>query len=500
MKRHRILALLLAAMLTLAPAMAFAQSDNGTSIGEPIVRSADEQTTDQSIDLQATYTTLNIPGTELYSEAFDVLDIVNQHRTAEGLRTLTMDASLLEDAMQRAAETVVSYSHTRPNGTLCFTISGKMMAENIATGQRNAAEVMSDWMNSPGHHANIMNSSYTSIGIGCYRAQDGAIYWVQCFSPSGASAAAQPADTEAVRSVEVYTGHVNPNISVNIPGAGAGSSSAIVPLGFRNSIILRGINAGEQGWTPGYVISSDSFEWSSSNESIMSVTADGTLGAHKTGTVTITGISGGLQIDIYLTVTEGSPFSDVVQDGWYVDGVAFASSNGLITGYSDSDRFGIGDTMTRAQMATILWRIAESGADGDNAVNTTGLSDVESNVWYTAAANWAVKNGVITGMTSDNGPTRFAPNDPITREQFAVILARFTGADLAAVDDSAFQALVDHDSANSWSADSLAWAVEQKLINGVDANGTRYLKPQNPVTREQAATILMNAYGADILP
>ena len=303
-----------------------------------------------------------------------------------------------------------------------------------------------------------------------------------------------------MRSVEVYTGHVNPNISVNIPGAGAGASSAIVPLGFHNSIILRGINAGEQGWTPGYVISSDSFKWSSSNESIMSVTADGTIGAHKTGTVTITGISGGLQIDIYLTVAEGSPFSDVLQDAWYADAVAFASSNGLITGYSDSDRFGVGDTMTRAQMATILWRIAEPGASGDNVANTTGLSDVESNAWYTAAANWAVENGVITGMVSDNGPTRFAPNSPITREQFAVILARFADADLVAVDDSAFQALVDHDSASSWSAESLAWAVEQKLINGVDDTGTLYLQPHNPVTREQAATILMNAYGADILP
>lgn len=499
MKRHRILALLFAAMLALAPTAAFAQTDDGTRIGVPIVRSADEQATDQSIDLQATYTTLNIPGTELYSEAFDVLDIVNEERAKLGRSPLKMDRDLMDAAMQRAAETVVSFSHTRPNGQTCFTISSKAWGENIAVGSTNAAGAMNQWMNSSGHRDNLLDSSWSSIGVGAFRAEDGYTYWVQLFGPGSAATATQPADTYASPTVEVYTGHINPGITLDIPGAGAGDSSAIVPLGFRNSIVLQGVNDGEN-WDAPYTIASDSFEWSSSNESIMSVTADGTLGAHKTGTATITGVSGGLQIDIYLTVAEGSPFSDVDQNAWYVDGVAFASSNGLITGYSDSSRFGIGDTMTRAQMATILWRIAEPGADGDNAQNTTGLSDVESNAWYTAAANWAVENGVITGMTSDNGPTRFAPNAPITREQFAVILARFADANLAAVDDSAFQSLVDHDSASTWSADSLAWAVEQKLINGVNANGTLYLQPQDPVTREQAATILMNAYDADILP
>lgn len=499
MKRQRILALFLAAAVAATPALAYAQPQ-GTALADPILRTADDQTSAADVELQATYTTLNIPGTELYSEAFDVVDIVNQERAKLGRSPLTMDRDLMEAAMQRAAECVVSFSHTRPNGTTCFTISSKATGENIAAGSATAAGTMNQWMNSEGHRENLLDSSWASIGVGAFRAQDGYTYWVQLFSPLSASTASEPADTDAVHAVEVYTGNIDPGITVDIPGAGSSATSAILPRGFRGQIVLRGVNA-DASWAAGYSIASDSFAWTSSDTDVVSVDADGNLSAHAPGQATITGISGGLQIDISITVNNESPFSDVDENQWYAQAVDFAVSHGLLTGYSNSDRFGIGDVMTRAQLVTVLHRIAEP--DQANAIedNQTGMPDVENGAWYTAAANWAVETGVISGIEQADGSVSFGPNVAITREQFATIIARYVGADLNAVDTTKFEALPDHGATSNWATTEMAWAVDEGLINGSqNGDGTLSLNPQGAVTREQAATIFMNAYNTEILP
>ena len=79
--------------------------------------------------------TVTISGQSLYSEAFDVLELVNQNRENNGLPALVMDKDLLDAAMTRAAECAVFYSHTRPNGLSCFSIIDTMHEENIAAGQ-----------------------------------------------------------------------------------------------------------------------------------------------------------------------------------------------------------------------------------------------------------------------------------------------------------------------------------------------------------------------------
>ena len=89
--------------------------------------------------------------------------------------------------MIRAIETSVYWSHTRPNGQSCFTItlngvgySGKIVAENIAAGQTTPEKVMDNWMKSEGHRANILSTKFNQIGIGCYET-GGVFYWVQLF-------------------------------------------------------------------------------------------------------------------------------------------------------------------------------------------------------------------------------------------------------------------------------------------------------------------------------
>ena len=129
---------------------------------------------------------ITLDGTQNYAMASEVLAIINTERAAEGLAPLTADPVLMDYAMQRAAEVYLYYSHTRPDGTSCMTVFGEdytygWMGENIAMGQRNAQEVMTAWMNSEGHRANILESAYTSVGIGCFYQPDGSIAWVQLF-------------------------------------------------------------------------------------------------------------------------------------------------------------------------------------------------------------------------------------------------------------------------------------------------------------------------------
>ena len=124
---------------------------------------------------------VNVQAQEVYSKAFEVLNLVNKERSKRGLKALKMDKGLLETAMLRGFENVLYWDHTRPCGKDCFSANPDMHGENIAYGAATASEVMNLWMNSKGHKANILTEDYQSIGIGCVYC-NGTYYWVQCFS------------------------------------------------------------------------------------------------------------------------------------------------------------------------------------------------------------------------------------------------------------------------------------------------------------------------------
>lgn len=114
----------------------------------------------------------------------EVLKLVNENRAKYGAAPLTLNSTLSEAAQTRAAECGQVFSHTRPDGSSCFTvfeeydISYSYAAENIAYGYTTAEEVMNGWMNSEGHRKNILNGNYTEIGIGYDPATNS---WVQLF-------------------------------------------------------------------------------------------------------------------------------------------------------------------------------------------------------------------------------------------------------------------------------------------------------------------------------
>lgn len=122
-----------------------------------------------------------------------MLRLVNIERQKEGLQPLTMDNSALSAAAQvRAKEIVEKFSHTRPDGTRCFTAlqeqgidwQGKYyVGENIAAGYRTPAQVVDGWMHSEGHRRNIMSPNFKKLGVGYYYSSNSeyGAYWVQMF-------------------------------------------------------------------------------------------------------------------------------------------------------------------------------------------------------------------------------------------------------------------------------------------------------------------------------
>ncbi len=122
-----------------------------------------------------------------YTKAINVVELTNKERKANGLKPYIMDSTLMELAMIRAAEMkgIKSMTHTRPNGDpgnrIIYDAWGIVLrtGENIARGQGSADEVVEQWINSPGHRANILDTYFNRMGAGeC----DG--YWVQLFANS----------------------------------------------------------------------------------------------------------------------------------------------------------------------------------------------------------------------------------------------------------------------------------------------------------------------------
>lgn len=119
-------------------------------------------------------------GQTMTSMAAEVIRQVNEERANYGLEPLTVSAQLTSAACIRANEIVEMFSHTRPDGSSWSTVSSAAMGENIAKGQSSADRVMSAWMTSEGHRANILRESFGSIGV-CALKVNGVIHWVQLF-------------------------------------------------------------------------------------------------------------------------------------------------------------------------------------------------------------------------------------------------------------------------------------------------------------------------------
>lgn len=127
----------------------------------------------------------NIQNENTYTDLInEVYEITNNYRSLVGVPSLTLDSSLVEAANIRAKELSDSFSHTRPNGSSCFTVLSELgisygtAGENIAAGYSSSQSVMEGWRSSSGHYQNIISSKFKKIGIGV-NIINNQYYWVQ---------------------------------------------------------------------------------------------------------------------------------------------------------------------------------------------------------------------------------------------------------------------------------------------------------------------------------
>lgn len=177
---------------------------------------------------------------------------------------------------------------------------------------------------------------------------------------------------------------------------------------------------------------------------------------------------------------------------WLHAGLDYCITHGYIAGTSATTVTPDGEC-TRAMIVSILYRVQGEPAKV-NGYELKKLAppfdDVERGRWYTDAIWWAKLTGVVSGMS----PSTFAPDDPITRAQLAVILYNYTKqfAPESLTETGSLAGFPDAGSVPSWARTAMAWAVGNGLISGVGENGVSYLRPEGCATRAQVATILMN--------
>lgn len=177
---------------------------------------------------------------------------------------------------------------------------------------------------------------------------------------------------------------------------------------------------------------------------------------------------------------------------WSHEGLDYCIDHGYIAGTSAATVTPDGEC-TRAMIVSILYRVQGEPAKV-NGYEIKKLAapfdDVERGMWYTDAIWWAKLTGVVSGMS----PSTFAPDDPITRAQLAVILYNYTKqfAPESLTETGSLTGFPDAGSVPSWARTAMAWAVGNGLISGVGENGVSYLRPEGCATRAQVATILMN--------
>ena len=116
----------------------------------------------------------------------EVLRLVNIERSKVGAQPLRFANDLAASAYVRATELPAKFSHTRPNGTKCFTAMpqrGHVLGENLAGGQKSPAQVVQAWMDSKTHRDNMLSKKYTEIGVVYYYQENSKYkhYWVQHF-------------------------------------------------------------------------------------------------------------------------------------------------------------------------------------------------------------------------------------------------------------------------------------------------------------------------------
>ena len=200
----------------------------------------------------------------------------------------------------------------------------------------------------------------------------------------------------------------------------------------------------------------------------------------------------GTVVDFRVVDESKLKFYDVPPAEWYFDNIATAVDKNWIKGYNNTKFFGPNDAITRADVCVIMARMAgkdlwiDENAGSEEKFFETPFADVNGKMYYAEAVAWAANTGIVKG---DSNTGAFRPDDQISREEFAAMMARYSeklGNDVTA-DASVLDDYADASSVSAWAKDYVAWAVEEGIM-GVD---TTVLWPSEDITRAAVATMLV---------
>lgn len=173
------------------------------------------------------------------------------------------------------------------------------------------------------------------------------------------------------------------------------------------------------------------------------------------------------------------PFDDVRTDAFYSGPIAWLRQAGLSTGVGGTGDYDPDGPVTRAQMATFIWRIED-----EPAAPLSPFTDIQRPSFYAAAVDWLHRAGLTTGV---GGSDRFAPNDPVTRAQMVTFLWRYAGSP----DGYPAPGFDDVTDPGAYYHQAVAWAKAEGITTGI--GGTNEFRPDDVVSRGQLATFLQRA-------
>jgi len=177
------------------------------------------------------------------------------------------------------------------------------------------------------------------------------------------------------------------------------------------------------------------------------------------------------------------PFTDVDVNDWFFTPVAWAYTNDIMNGTSETE-FSPEATMTRAMLVTVLWRYAgQPAADAAHA-----FGDVVDGRWYSTAVAWAAENDIVTGLNE----TTFAPEDYINREQMYTILYRymnFSGVTIELEEEMRLQQFADDDLVSDWAREALHFMFDAGVMFRYH-DFDYYARPQADATRSEIAAAM----------
>ena len=179
------------------------------------------------------------------------------------------------------------------------------------------------------------------------------------------------------------------------------------------------------------------------------------------------------------------PVSDVSVSAWYFESVERVYEENWMNG-TGNDRFSPDDSLTRAMLAVILWRI--EGSQGAN--RTVTFTDTSANAWYADGLSWCAEKGFFAGYPNGS----FGPDDAVTREQLATVFFRY--AEETGAEPSGQAGHTTFKNGCPWAADTCAWANEYGLFT--DAIGTLDLCA--PASRAEIAYLLDQYFPSEASP